>query len=112
MARFYGVIGYGESIEKRAGVYEDVIIEKSSYGDVLRNTQSQSGESPNPNISVNHSISIVADTYVNEHLSGIRYVKWAGVRWQVKSIEVQYPRLILSLGGVYNGPTPAAPSTP
>ena len=107
MAKFYGKIGYGESIETAPGVYEDVITEFSYYGDVLRNTrQLQTGENLNSDITVNNSISIVADAYANEHFFAIRYIEWMGTLWSVTDVEVKSPRLILRMGGVYNGHTP------
>lgn len=109
MARFCGEIGYGETVETApdSGVYADVITEKIYYGDVVRNTrQSQPGEHLNNDLTVNNSISVLADAYADEHFFAIRYVKWAGVRWTVTDVEVQSPRLILRLGEVYNGPTP------
>lgn len=106
MAKFYGKIGYGESVETAPGVYEDVITELSYYGDVLRNTrQLQTGENLNSDITVNNSISIVADAYANEHFFAIRYIEWMGTLWSVTDVEVKSPRLILRMGGVYNGHT-------
>lgn len=107
MAKFYDVVGYGAATEVSAGVVDDVITEISYYGDVIRNSRRlQEGEKVNSDLSVGNSISIVADAYANEHFFAIRYVKWAGTRWIVENVDVQSPRLILRLGGVYNGPTP------
>ncbi len=109
MARFNGEVGYGESVETPAdsGVWVDEITEFTYTGDVVRNTRKlEDGETLNNDISVGNSISIVADQYANEHFFKIKYVRWAGVLWTVSSVQVQSPRLILSLGSVYNGPTP------
>lgn len=109
MARFHGEVGYGESVENPSGsgVWEDVITEFSYFGDVVRNTRRlENGEGLNNDISVGNSISIVADEYAIKHFFMIKYVRWSGVLWTVTSVEVQSPRLILSLGSVYNGPTP------
>jgi hypothetical protein len=106
MAKFFGKIGYGETQESAPGVWTDVIVEFNYYGDVVRNTRKlEPGESLNNDLSVGNSISIVADAYANEHFFAIRYIQWAGVLWTVDSVEVQSPRLLLRLGGVYNGPT-------
>lgn len=108
MARFSDVIGFGHSGETKPGVWEDVIVEKSYRGDVLRNTvKSTQGENVNNNLSLGNSISILADAYANENLTAIKYVRWMGTLWTVSDIEVQRPRLILSIGEVYNGPRPA-----
>jgi hypothetical protein len=113
MAKFFGIIGYGEAAEIRPGVYDDVITEVSYMGDVVRNSRRlQEGEKVNDDLSVGNSISIVADQYANEHFFAIRYVQWAGTLWKVSNVDVQTPRLLLRLGGVYNGPTASAPATP
>ncbi len=108
MARFFGEVGYGDSIETPlgSGVWVDVITEFDYQGDVIRNTRNlKDGESVNDDITVANSISVVADEYAFEHFFNIKYVRWAGVLWTVTTVEVRSPRLILSLGSVYNGPT-------
>lgn len=107
MAKFYGKVGYGSSVETRPGVWEDVITELPYFGDVIRNTRRlDGGDQVLPDISVQNSISIVADAYANNHFFAMKYVQWMGTLWVVSNVEVQFPRLILRLGGVYNGPTP------
>ena len=113
MARFSGRIGYGESVETAPGVWVDNIIERSYFGDVVRNARNlREGEHLNADLSVQNSISIVADAYANDHFFAIRYVEWAGALWTVSSVEVQSPRLLLRLGEVYNGPTPGLAPAP
>lgn len=106
MTKFFGKIGYGETVETEPGVYEDQIVERDYYGDVTRNTRRlDETDKLNYDLSVGNSISVVADAYANEHFFAIRYVEWAGALWTVSEVEVQRPRLNLRLGGVYNGPT-------
>ncbi len=113
MAKFFGKVGYGETVEVKPGVWKDEITEVSYFGDVVRNTrQLESGDKVNNDLTVQNSISIVADAYANEHFFAIRYIEWAGTRWIVSDVEVQSPRLLLRLGGVYNGPTPGATDAP
>jgi hypothetical protein len=112
MAKFYGKVGYGESVEKASGVWVDEITERSYFGDVVKNIRKLTeGESVNNDISVNNSIEIVADAYAYEHFFAMRYIEWQGARWTVSDVEVRRPRLLLRLGGVYNGPI-ADPVTP
>lgn len=107
MTRFFGVVGYGESLESDSGVWTDEITEVEYYGDVVRNTRKlEPGDKVNDDISVGNSISIVADEFAQNNFFKIKYVGWAGTRWIVTDVEVRSPRLILTLGGVYNGPTP------
>lgn len=101
--KYYGTIGYGETAEARPGVYEERIEEREYYGDVTRNVRRyQRGENLNDNLEIDNVISIVADPFAFEHFSEIRYIVWNGAKWKVKSVEVQYPRLSLIVGGVYN----------
>lgn len=112
MTKFFGVVGYGIATEKSPGIWEDVMTELSAYGDVKRNARTLvQGPSVNDDLTVNNSISIVMDAYSSEHFHAIRYVSWEGALWRVTEVTVQRPRLLLRLGGVYNGPTPD-PDTP
>lgn len=106
MAKFFGKVGYAlEAVEVRPGVFKDVIIEKSYFGEEVRPTRRlDEVEKVNFDISTNTSLSIVADAYANQHFFAIRYVEWAGALWTVTSVDPMRPRLLLRLGGVYNGP--------
>lgn len=107
MARFNGRVGFGQQVKTAGGVAEDLLTEKTYRGDVIRNVKNlEQGDKINDDVSVNVSISIVADTYAIEHLSNIKYVEWSRVLWTLTSVEPRHPRLILNLGRVYNGPTP------
>lgn len=107
MARYYGVIGFADgSVETVPGVWDEVIVERPYFGDVTRNTRRlQSGEYVNDNITISNEISIVSDPYALQNFHAIRYISWMGTKWKVTSVEVQYPRLILSIGDEYHGPT-------
>jgi hypothetical protein len=106
MARFYGRVGYGSSVESKPGVWTDEIVERSYFGDVVRNTRhSEVGMDVNSGLSLRNSISIVADDYATSHIQAIKYIEYSGTLWTVSDVEVQRPRLILRLGEVYNGPT-------
>lgn len=108
MAKFYGIIGYGENVEVEPGIYEDAIIEKKYSGDLLRNyKRNENSGGINDNITISNSISILADPYAKNHFSNMKYVKFImpklGGAWKISDVEVNFPRLILSTGGVYNG---------
>lgn len=109
MAKFKGVVGYvGSLVESAPGVWVDAVVERTYRGDVITNIRKlEADENVNSDISVNVSISIVADEYANGHIFAIRYVAWRGSLWVVSSVDVQRPRLILRLGGIYHGPLPA-----
>ena len=106
MAKFYGAIGYAETVEVAKGSWQEVIRERKYYGDVTRYMRKlESGGNVNDNVTTNNVISIIADAEANEHCFAIRYAEWLGTKWKVVNVEVSSPRLILTLGGVYKGPT-------
>lgn len=107
MARYYGTVGFASgSVETVPGVWDEVIVERPYFGDVVRNTRRlQSGEYVNDAITVTNEISIVSDPYALENFHSMRYISWMGTNWKISSVDVQYPRLILSIGDEYHGPT-------
>ena len=106
MAKYCGKIGFCKTIDKGYGVWEPEITERTYYGEVLKSGRRwESSGSLNDNILVSNTISIVADQYARENLGYIRYVSWHGNNWEIASIEEQYPRLNLTLGGVFNDET-------
>jgi hypothetical protein len=111
MAKFSDLIGYvQEAEETEPGVWTNKITEKRYYGDVLRQSKRwRESENVNDDLVISNRISIVADEFACSNFSSMRYVIWNGVYWEVKDVEVQRPRLILSIGGVYNGPKNTTP---
>jgi len=110
MARFCGKIGFGTTAEVTPGRWKDVIVEHKFFGDVLRNDiNTETGEKATPDFTFTNRISIVAAHDALKRRKQIRYIEFEGDLWHIESIEVQGRRLILSLGGVYNGPTATAP---
>ena len=104
--KFYGPVGFVEVREKRPGVKVTEPVEYNYAGDVLRRSiRFQNGESVNDTISPENQISILADPYARNHVGSMKYVKWMGTAWKITDISMQYPRLILTLGGPYNGAT-------
>ena len=104
MAKFFGAIGYAVTSETRPGIYEEQIIEREYFGDVNRNIRKlENSEHLNDDINISNEISIVSDPFANENFYSMRYAEFMGTKWKITSVEVKYPRLILTLGGVYNG---------
>lgn len=103
MTRWCGVIGYAETKEIEPGVWSEEFTERKYYGDLLRNSRRlQGSQQVNDDITISNQISVLADPYAVQHFHAIRYAELFGTKWKVSSVEVQYPRLILELGGVYN----------
>jgi len=110
MARFHGKVGYVENQEVSPGVWKDVPKEVIYFGDVVKNSVAiREAEKVNDDLTTGNSIRIMADPYAHENFSAIRYLEWAGVLWKVTSVVEEYPRLLLRLGGVYNGPKVEVP---
>lgn len=103
MAKFCGVIGYGKTTETRPGVWEDTIVEKKYYGDILRKTfKSQQSGQVLDDINISNEISIIADAFAYENFQSMRYITFMKCKWKITNAEIQYPRLILTVGGLYN----------
>lgn len=104
MAKFYGAIGYAKTVETMPGVWTEQITERDYYGDVIRNSRRlHSSDKVNDDININNQISIVADPYAINNFHSMRYAEFMGAKWKISDVEVQYPRLLLTLGGLYNG---------
>lgn len=104
MAKFFGKIGFAQYSDGLPGVTQETIVERPYCGDVLRRSRKlQGGDGVNDNVVVSDEISILADPYAMENFHAIRCAEYLGTRWKISNVSLQYPRLILSLGGVYNG---------
>lgn len=104
MAKYYGKIGYAVIEETIPGIYEERIIEREYVGDVIRNTRRlREAAKVNDDVTISNQISIIADPFANNNFHTMRYITFMGSKWKVSEIEVQYPRMILTIGGLYNG---------
>ena len=103
MAKWFGKIGFAEEAETAPGVWTTKIVPREYYGDVIRNTRRlQSTDQVNDNISISNEISIVADPYAMNNFHSMRWIEWMGAKWKTVNVDVQYPRLTISLGEVWN----------
>lgn len=106
--RFYGAVGYSVSTETSPGVWQDVITEKTYFGDVINNARRLEAPSMvppevNSAVALENSFSILADADAYANFMKMRYVVWEGSYWQVISAQVRRPRLILTIGGIWDG---------
>lgn len=110
MNKWFGKIGFVDTVEIRKGVYKPNVVEKQFYGDVLRNTRRyENGQSVNDDVNISNQISVLADSFAIDHIHTIKYIEFHGAFWKVSSIDIQMPRLILTIGGVWNGETATTP---
>lgn len=109
MAKCYVEIGFVETEEKidgtiHTGVWEEKIVPKMYYAEIRRNYKvTASNDKVNSDILLNNTFSIIADPYANNNYFAMRYVKFNNVKWEIANVEVEYPRLIINVGGIYNG---------
>lgn len=104
MPKFYGPIGYARFEETSPGAWNEIITERNVIGDVIKmNRRLENTNNINDNVNIRNTFSIIADAYAYENFSNMRYIKWMGVLWKITDVEVQRPRLILTVGGLYNG---------
>ena len=103
MAKFYGNIGYAKVEQTSPGVWKNNIAVRPYYGELGRNVlKVQSSEHLNDNINIANEVSIIADAYANENFHSMKYIEFMGAKWKITNVEVKHPRLILTVGGVYN----------
>lgn len=103
MAKFYGIIGYSETHETSPGIYTERIVEREYYGDVTRAyRRNQGSDKVNQDVILHHEFSVIADPYACEHYGFMRYICYGSVKWVIESVEFQYPRLVITTGGLYN----------
>lgn len=104
MAKIYGVIGYAEQVETRPGIWEDQITERNYYGELIRNNRRlESSGTLNDDINISNDVSIIADPFAYQNFHTMKYFEFMGTKWKITTVDVQYPRLRLTLGGVYHG---------
>jgi hypothetical protein len=104
MAKFHGIIGFVDTVETEPGIWEEQATERTYTGDLVRNvSRVQNSNSVNNSVVVSNNISIVADPYAQQNFHSIRYAVFMGTKWKIENVDVQYPRLVLTMGGKYNG---------
>lgn len=110
MARFSGTIGFLKTVEtdpeNHPGVWDEVLTERRYYGDVLSNSRrwDQNGNFLNDNLVMNNRISVVADRFAKANVGAMKFVRWLGDTWEITNVEIQYPRIIVTIGGQYHEP--------
>lgn len=103
MAKWYGMIGYGKTVETSPSVFTEKVVERPYYGDIGRDTRRlQTSDKVNDDIVISNQLSIVSDPYACANFHSMRYATYMGTKWKITDVEVQFPRLILSLGSEYN----------
>lgn len=104
MAKFYGKIGFSITKEnpEGSGIWVADILEKEYYGDIEQFSRRWDDNEVNDNVSINCNVSVLSDPFAIDHYQFIKYVTLDGVKWKVSSVTPSYPRLTLTLGGLYN----------
>lgn len=103
MTRWYGEIGFGETVETAPSVFSEKIVSRKYYGEVIKNGRGlQTSDKVNDDLTISNQISVISDPYAMENFQSIRYATFMNSKWKVTDVTVEYPRLTLTLGGVYN----------
>lgn len=103
MAKYCGAVGFLETVETAEGVWEEKIVEKMYKGDVVKNSRRwENASGTNDNLNINNTIQIIADAFAYSNVGAMRYVRWMGCCWKITNVEIERPRLILTIGGVWN----------
>lgn len=111
MAKFYGAIGYTRHIESKPGVWIDEVIERKYRGDVVMDQRRwQPGDKVNDDVSLDNSISIIADGYAYDNIGTMKYIVWNNTPWRIQSFSINRPRIVIQIGGIYNGERPSGSS--
>ena len=101
--KYYGPVGFSMEKEVDDGIYKRIIIEHNYTGELVKwISKWQTGDGINDNLNMSNQISIIADPFAYENFHRIVYVEFLKSKWKVNSVEIQYPRLILTIGGIYN----------
>lgn len=112
MAKYYGNIGFAVQEESEPGIWEDVITSRPYKGDVLRNGRRwETTDNINDDFVITNQFSIIADTFLYSHIPSMRYLEYMGVKFKITSVELDRPRVTISVGGVYVSPDSTSEST-
>ena len=105
MAKFYGSIGFVKTVETSPDIWETVETARKYCGDLVRNQRRWEGNSDsiNEDLTVSNEVSIVADKFAYDNIDAMKWVEVMGAKWKVSSVTINYPRITLTVGGVYNG---------
>lgn len=102
MNRYYGKIGFYVTEETKPGVWMEHFIERYYYGEISKfSRRSDTPKKVNDDLSISNIISIIADPYAVNHFFAMKYLEFSGALWKITNVEVQSPRLILTLGGLW-----------
>lgn len=104
MEKYYGTIGFIRTEETSPSVWTEVTTEKKYQFNILKKAYKlESSDSLNDNFTISNQFSVLIDPFLKENLSYIRYLEFMGVFWKVSNVEIIYPRITITLGGIYNG---------
>lgn len=100
--KFSGKVGIAVERETSPGVFEETIEPRNCRGDLIRLTRRMNTSPVVPGLSMGNTFSFIADPYIRTNLFNIRYIEWEGIKWSATSVELQRPRILVTVGGHYN----------
>jgi hypothetical protein len=110
MSKYAGLVGYVTQEESVPGVWSQVEKTSTMKGDIIRQSSTNGNGARisdtgkiNDDISLSHRVSLLGDAYAFNNYYAIKWIKIDGHKWQVTSVELQRPRIIITVGGLWNG---------
>ena len=102
--KFFGKVGFEETRETLPGIWEPEVVFREYIGDVTRNQRrwETQKDTINDSLNISNEISILADSYLLENLGAMKCVEYGGTLWKISWVNLQYPRVILTLSNRYN----------
>ena len=105
MAKFYGAVGFVETVETAPDVWDTIETQRIYCGDLVRSQRrwEYGAQSVNDDYTISNEVSLLVDDFMQKNVGKVRWVECMGSKWKVNSVTLDYPRMTLTLGGVYNG---------
>lgn len=103
MARYSGLVGYVTQEETVPGVWSPVENPRTMKGEIIRQSSTNPDHGKiNSDISLNHRVSLWGDAYAFDSYYAIKWIQIDGRKWEVTSVEIKRPRIIVTVGGLWN----------
>lgn len=105
MAKAFIIFGFVKTVETSPGVHKFETSERGYFCDITKNYRRF--DSPNQvidNLVVNNQFSFIADDFATKEHGYLKYLYYAGTKWEIETIDISSPpRIYITTGGIFNG---------